>query len=45
MSVRTNWTIPWRLTLLTGSAAVLLGACGGEEAEQDTQIVRPRYDA
>lgn len=41
MSVRIDWKTPWRFALLIGSAVMFLGGCGGDEVEQDTQVVRP----
>ncbi len=41
MSFQLNGKNPCRLALIIGSAAMLLGGCGGDEVEQDTQVVRP----
>ena len=41
MSIWRHRASDFGAALLAGSAAILLGACGGEEVEQDTQVVRP----
>ena len=41
MSFRCNPKTSCRIALLSGSAALLLGACGEGKVEQDTQVVRP----
>ena len=41
MSFRRNGKNPFRVAVVMGSAAMLLGACGVGEVEQDTQVIRP----
>jgi multidrug efflux pump subunit AcrA (membrane-fusion protein) len=41
MPLRRNREYPSAVALLTGAVAILLGACGGEDLGQDTQVIRP----